>query len=31
VKKIKSYDWCDAVVGCLNSGLCKFQRIWFST
>jgi hypothetical protein len=27
VKKIKSYDWCDAVVGCLNSGLCKFQRI----
>ena len=26
VKKIKSYDWCDAVVSCLNSGLCKFQQ-----
>ena len=26
VKKIKSYDWCDAVSSCLNSSLCKFQQ-----
>ncbi|XP_066313873.1 uncharacterized protein [Miscanthus floridulus] len=26
VKKIKSYDWCDAVMSSLKSGLSKFQK-----